>query len=95
MTVTTVLALATLGDTTQIGLFLFFVVLPKVAKASTGLSLSHVIVVSVIAPTFANVNLTLQLVKSGKDLWIESLIGIWLLGIKSRVPDISLEGIGA
>jgi hypothetical protein len=31
----TVLALATLGGTTQIGLFLFLVVLPKVAKAIT------------------------------------------------------------
>ncbi len=30
-----VLALATLGDVTQIGLFLFLVLLPKVAKAST------------------------------------------------------------
>jgi hypothetical protein len=29
------LALATLGDVTQIGLFLFLVMLPKVAKTST------------------------------------------------------------
>ncbi len=35
MTSTVVLALATLGDATQIGLYLFFVVSPKVAKAST------------------------------------------------------------
>ncbi len=35
MTVTIVLALATLGNATQIGLFLLLVVLPKVAKAST------------------------------------------------------------
>ncbi len=33
-TVTTVLALATLGGMTQIGSFLFYVVLPKMAKAS-------------------------------------------------------------
>jgi hypothetical protein len=31
----TVLGLATLGDVTQMGLFLFFVASPKVAKAST------------------------------------------------------------
>jgi hypothetical protein len=35
MTVTTVFALATLGGMTQIGLFLFLVTSPKVAKAST------------------------------------------------------------
>jgi hypothetical protein len=34
-TVTTVLALTTLGGATQIGLFLFFVTPPKVAKASS------------------------------------------------------------
>jgi hypothetical protein len=39
MTVTTVLALATLGDATQIALFLFFVMPPKVAKASTSVLL--------------------------------------------------------
>ncbi len=52
MTVTTVLALATLGDLTQIGLFLFFVVPPKVAKASTSAS-----VTGVIKLAFANVNI--------------------------------------
>ncbi len=61
-TVTTALALATLGDTAQIGLFLFFVVLPKVAKASTSVLLSHVVAASIIAPTFANVNTALQMV---------------------------------
>jgi len=35
-----VLVLATLGDTTQIGLFLFFVAALKVAKASTSVSLT-------------------------------------------------------
>jgi hypothetical protein len=35
VTLTIVLALATLGCTTQIGLFLFLVVTPKVAKART------------------------------------------------------------
>ena len=35
MTVTIVLALATLGGTTEIGSFPFFVTLPKVAEAST------------------------------------------------------------
>jgi hypothetical protein len=35
VTSTIVLALATLGDATQIGLYLFFVVSPKVANAST------------------------------------------------------------
>jgi hypothetical protein len=45
---------------TQIGLFLFFVVPPNVAKASTSVSLSHVIVAGIIAPTFANVNTALQ-----------------------------------
>ncbi len=40
MTVTTVLALATSGDMTQIGLFLLFVATPKVAKASTSVSLT-------------------------------------------------------
>jgi hypothetical protein len=53
VTVTTVLALATLGDTTQIGLFLFFVAPPKVAKASTSVSLLYVIVAGIIALTFA------------------------------------------
>ncbi len=57
MTVTTELALTTLGNMTQIGSFLFFVALPKVAKASTSVSLSHVIVTGIIALTFANVNI--------------------------------------
>ncbi len=43
-TVTTVLALTTLGGATQIGLFLFFVTPPKVAKAS-----SHVAVTVAVA----------------------------------------------
>ncbi len=56
-TVTTVLALATLGTATQIGLFQFFVASPKVAKASTRVLLSRVIFTGVIMPTFANVNI--------------------------------------
>jgi hypothetical protein len=56
VTVNTVLALATLGDATHIGLFLFFVAPPKVAKESTSVSLSRVIVAGIIALTFANVN---------------------------------------
>jgi hypothetical protein len=55
----TVLALATLGDATQIGLFLFFVALPKVAKASTSVLLWGVTVAGIITPTFANVNMAL------------------------------------
>jgi len=39
-----VLALATLGGTTEIGSFLFVVMPPKVARASTSVSLLHVIV---------------------------------------------------
>jgi hypothetical protein len=44
------LALATLGEATEIGSFLFYVVLPRVAKASTSVSLSPVIVAGLIAP---------------------------------------------
>jgi hypothetical protein len=40
VTVTTVLALATLGGTTQIESFLFFVMLPKVAKASSDVAVA-------------------------------------------------------
>ncbi len=46
----------TLGDVTQIQLILFFVALPKVAKASTSVLRLFVIVAGIIAPTFANVN---------------------------------------
>ncbi len=43
-------------DVTHIGLFLFFVVLPKVAKTSKSVSLSCVIVTGIAALTLANVN---------------------------------------
>jgi len=49
-TVTIVPVLATLGDATLIGLFLSFVIPPKVAKASTSALLSRVIVISIIVP---------------------------------------------
>jgi hypothetical protein len=48
---------------TQIGLFLFFVAPPKVAEASTSVSLLNVVVVCVITPTFANVNTTYEWVQ--------------------------------
>ncbi len=50
------LALATLGDVTQIGLFLFYAAPPKVAKAST-LSVAATVA---IALNFANGNTALQ-----------------------------------
>jgi hypothetical protein len=53
VTVTTVLALATLGSATQIGSFLFYVMSPKVAKANTVVTvawLKHV----TVANGFAN-----------------------------------------
>jgi hypothetical protein len=43
-TVTTILALTTLGGATQIGLFLFFVTPPKVAKASSHLAVAVIVV---------------------------------------------------
>ncbi len=55
--------MVTLGNMTQIGLFLFFVALPKVAEASKSVSLLHVVVVCVITPTFANVNTTYEWVQ--------------------------------
>ncbi len=54
---TALLALATLGGETQVGSFLFFVTPSQVAKPSTSVSLSHVIVTGIIALTFANVNI--------------------------------------
>jgi hypothetical protein len=57
MTVTTVLALATFGSTTTIRSDPISVAMPKVAKASKSMSLLSVIVTSIIALTFANVNM--------------------------------------
>jgi hypothetical protein len=51
VTVTTVLALATLGSATTNRDGPISVALPKVAKASTSVSLSHVIVASIITLT--------------------------------------------
>ncbi len=48
-----VLALATLGDATQIGSFLFYVAWPLVAKVST----LSVAVAGIIALNFANENM--------------------------------------
>ncbi len=66
--VTTVLALATLGNMTQLGLFLFFAAPPKVAKANTSVSLTDLYIGlwSHCVPTFANVN-TALLLGSHKD----------------------------
>jgi hypothetical protein len=55
VTVTIALVLATLGSTTTNRNDHISVTLPKVAKASTIMSLSHVIVTSVITLTFVNV----------------------------------------
>jgi asparagine N-glycosylation enzyme membrane subunit Stt3 len=44
------LALATLGNATEIGSFLLYVMQPKVAKASTSVSLLPVIVAGIIMP---------------------------------------------
>ena len=70
MTVTTLLALATLGDTTQIGLFLFFVMLTQGGQGKYKcvthrpiyrpvVLLLYVIVAGNITPSFANVNTAL------------------------------------
>ncbi len=65
MWLTTVLALATLGISTSNRNDPIFVAPPKVAKESISVSLSRVVVTSVIAPTFANVNTALgKLVKN-------------------------------
>jgi len=56
VTVTTELALAPLGGTTSNRNDRISVVLPKVAKASTSVLLLCVIITSIIALTFANVN---------------------------------------
>ena len=56
VTVTTVLALATLGGGAKNRNDPISVALPKMAKASTSMSLSHGVVASIIALTFANVN---------------------------------------
>jgi hypothetical protein len=53
--------LAILGDATLIGLFLFFVKPPKVAKACTSVTLSHVVVAGIIMLTFANINIALYM----------------------------------
>jgi hypothetical protein len=53
---TLVLALATLGGTTYNSNGPISDVPPKVAKASTSVSVSSVVVTNIIAPTFANVN---------------------------------------
>ncbi len=58
MTVSTVLALTTLGRTTQIGSFLFFVAPLKVAKASSYVAVA-VSVAGVITLNFANGNTAL------------------------------------
>jgi hypothetical protein len=50
------LALATLGDATQIGLFLFLVVSPKVAKASTVMTVKCCCRQRFCFANFANVN---------------------------------------
>jgi hypothetical protein len=57
MTVTTVLALATLGGMTTNRNDPIFVMPPKVAKASTSVSLLNVIVTCIIVLTFTNVNM--------------------------------------
>jgi hypothetical protein len=44
VTVTTVLALATLGSATQIGSFLYFVTLPMMAKASSHMAVAVAVV---------------------------------------------------
>jgi hypothetical protein len=56
VTVTTVLALATLGGVTTNRNEPISVALPMVSKASTSVSLSCVIVASIIMLTIANVN---------------------------------------
>jgi hypothetical protein len=55
-----VLALSILGNVTKIETILSCVTPPKVAKASTSVSLSCVIVTGVILLTFANVNMALS-----------------------------------
>ncbi len=59
VTVTTVLALVTLGGTTTNRNDPISVALPKVAKASMSVLLSRVIVANVIVQTFTNVNTAL------------------------------------
>jgi len=65
---TALLALVTLGGASQIGSFLFFVTLPKVAKASASVFLSHVIVVGIFAKTFANVNIAFYTIHESLEL---------------------------
>ncbi len=60
VTVTTVLALATLGGVATNRNDPIVVTLPKVAKASMSMLLSHVIVANVIVQTFADVNTALD-----------------------------------
>jgi hypothetical protein len=50
------LALTTLGDVTQIGLFLFLVASPKVAKASTLMTVTCCCHQGFLFASFANVN---------------------------------------
>jgi hypothetical protein len=57
VTVTTVLALATLGGMTPNRNDTISVAPPKAAKASKSMSLFQVIVASVIELTFANINM--------------------------------------
>ncbi len=60
VTVTTVFALATLGGVTTNRNDPISVALPKVEKASISVLLSHAIVASIIAQTFADVNTALD-----------------------------------
>jgi len=55
------LALATLGDATQIGLFLFLVASPKVAKASTVMTVACRCCQQFCFTNFANVNDSLDI----------------------------------
>ncbi len=68
VTVTTVLALATLGSVTTNKNGPISVELPKVAKASTSLLLWHVTVARIISLTFANVNTALRYGKNHAKL---------------------------
>jgi hypothetical protein len=64
--------LATLGDVTQ----LFLVAPPQVAKASTSVSLSSVIVAGIIPITFANVNTASKMKREKKFYNIDARISL-------------------
>jgi hypothetical protein len=56
------LALATFGDATEIGSFLFYVTLPKMAKASIVVAVLFVAFVDGIANKLCQCKLTLRLI---------------------------------